>query len=147
MPTGAARSDMKSAHDQADRYHGGGWEVGTFSALSPVDGAVRGEGARSMGDPTLPRERWLHEDTVDELRDARARIGLARPGRVPSIPRPPLAEMPKRIALYRSLDHSATSAGAYRLFISIAASAVIGLLIGVLAALAIHPNHLPILGL
>lgn len=143
MPTGAARSDMNGAHERAGGHHDGGWETSTLSKLSPADGAA---GMFSTGTPSLPPERWLRDDTVDELRDSRGRIGLARPARAPSVPRPPLAEAPARINSYRAA-RSITPPGASRLFMSLAAGAVIGLLIGILAALVIHPTHLPIPGL
>jgi hypothetical protein len=122
----------------------------TDAARSDIEDAVRDEGIPShtttTGNPSLPPERWLRDATVDELRDSRARIGLARPARVASIPRPPLAEMPVRISSHRAA-RAITPPGVSRLFISVAAGGVIGLLIGILAALAIHPNHLPIPGL
>jgi hypothetical protein len=155
MPTGAARGDMSGdmngAHERGDGHHDGAWEAGTLAPLSPLphmDGAGASEGTPTPAtdNSSLPPERWLRDDTVDELRDARARSGLARPARVPSIPRPPLAEAPRQISSYRAA-RATTPPSASRLFISVAAGAVIGLLIGILAALAIHPDHLPIPGL
>jgi hypothetical protein len=151
MPTGAARGDIDGdlggAHERGDGHHTGGREAsGALSLLPLAEGAATGEGMRSTDKPSLPPERWLRDETVDELRASRARVGLARPARVPSIPRPPLAEMPAQISRFRAA-RTATLPGASRLFISVAAGAVIGLLIGILAALAIHPTHLPIPGL
>lgn len=152
MPTGATRGDlsgnMNGAHERGEGHHDGGWETGALPALPHMDGAGASEGTPTPAtdNSSLPPERWLRDDTVDELRDARARSGLARPARAPAIPRPPLAEAPERISSYRS-TRATTPPSASRLFISVAASAVIGLLIGILAALAIHPNHLPIPGL
>jgi len=119
------------------------------AARSDMEDAVRDEGMPSTtftSNPSLPAARWLRDETVDELRSSRARIGLARPARAHSIPRPPLAEMPAQISRFRSA-RATTPPGASRLFISVAAGAVIGLLIGILLALATHPNHLPIPGL
>jgi len=122
----------------------------TDAARGDMEDAVRDEGmplsTTSTGNSALPPERWLRDATVDELRDSRARVGLARPARAPAISRPPLAEMPARISSYRAA-RATTPPGAGHLFVSLAVAAVIGLLIGILAALAIHPNHLPIPGL
>ena len=118
MPTGAARGDMSGdmngAHERGDGHHDGAWEAGTLAPLSPLphmDGAGASEGTPTPAtdNSSLPPERWLRDDTVDELRDARARSGLARPARVPSIPRPPLAEAPRQIRLLscRSRHHPA----------------------------------------
>lgn len=154
MPMGAARGDMDGnmdgAHKRGDGHYPGGREAaGALSLLPLAEGAATGEGMHSTAStdtPSLPPERWLRDETVDELRDSRARIGLARPARAPSIPRPPLTEMPARIGSYRAA-RATTPPGASRLFISVAAGGVIGLLIGILAALALHPTHLPIPGL
>lgn len=40
-------------------------------------------------DAYIPPERWLHSETVDELRKLRARIGLPVPRNLVSVPRPP----------------------------------------------------------
>ena len=46
------------------------------------------EGTVSV-DASISPERWLHSETVDELRLQRARIGLPIPRDLASVPRPP----------------------------------------------------------
>ena len=46
------------------------------------------EGAVSL-DTSISPERWLHSETVDELRLRRARIGLPSTRDLASVPRPP----------------------------------------------------------
>lgn len=45
--------------------------------------------AEALYQANIPPDRWLHSETVDELRQLRARKGLPVPRSLKSVPRPP----------------------------------------------------------
>lgn len=112
---------------------------------------------RWVDGPVIPMDRWLHSDTVDELRASRARLGLPVPRGLPPVTRAPLTALDPLHANLRGISRrgapaadapAVRSPGAGALIVALGASAaaVLGLGAGVGLALLAYVGHLPVPG-
>lgn len=102
--------------------------------------------------PAIPADRWLHSDTVDELRATRARLGLPVPRGLPAVTRAPLTVLDPLRANLRGISRGDVPAvrspgvGALIVTLGASAAAVLGLGAGVGLAVLAYAGHLPVPG-
>ncbi len=107
-------------------------------------------GARPLEDALLPPNRWLHSETVDELRAQRAQVGLASPQRAKRVSQPPLSRsawLPDAFPIVgpdRFKSQEKVAPGRYVLAATFAV--VGGLALGALAAVVAFAARVPLPG-
>lgn len=94
----------------------------------------------------IPPERWLHAETVDELRKRRARIGLPVPRGLASVQHPPMTSLkPLLFAVVApEQQHELRAGPGAGIVLGPLAGTVVGLLAGIICALVAYAAHLPI---
>lgn len=100
--------------------------------------------------PSVPRQRWLHSDTVDELRVERALMGLAVPRRAARVPRSPLSRsawLPEGFPVVGPDRQKAQGTAAPIRYLLAASLAVLAATaVGALAAVAAFAARVPLPG-